>query len=277
MRPGHGTLRETFRENGFVQIDRFLNPRETDEMESNLARFIGDIVPRLSGEEAMYQVPGQPETLKQINCLGIDPFFSALLFGDKIKSLAECLLEQRVIPQSISFFNKPPGTGTATPSHQDGYYFCLVPNEALTVWIALDDINDENGTMHYWKGSHKRGVLAHTESRVLGFSQGLANAPPDVGEETVCDVKRGGCLIHHSLMIHAAGSNTSQRSRRAVGLVYYGESARVDTDAQKRYQESVARQRCNNGCRAQLALTASGNGRDSESILSNPTRESATT
>jgi phytanoyl-CoA hydroxylase len=237
-------LREIFQRDGFVQIDGFLDPGEADEVEHNVARFIRDNVPTLSKNAAIYQVYGQPETLKQVTCLEIDAFFSGLLFSTKIQGTAEALLGERVVPQSIQFFNKPPRTGMATPPHQDGYYFCLVPNEAITVWIALDDINSENGALHYWKGSHKKGVLDHTASYVLGFSQGLANSPEKGLEgETVCHVKRGGCLIHHSLMVHAACPNTSERSRRALGLVYYGESARLDAEAYRRYQESVMEQR----------------------------------
>jgi phytanoyl-CoA hydroxylase len=230
-----------FRKDGFVHIERFLEPRQSDEMEANLARFTRDVVPSLSKSDAMYQSYGEPETLKQITRLEIDPFFASLLSGSRVQTLAETLLQQRVIPQSIQFFNKPPRIGTATPPHQDGYYFCLVPNEALTVWIALDDIDRENGALHYWKGSHKRGVLQHSASHVLGFSQGLTEQT-DLGEETICSVKRGDCLIHHSLMVHAAGPNPSQRSRRAVGLTYYSECARIDAAAQSRYQESVLSQ-----------------------------------
>lgn len=245
MKTDYGMLENIFLRDGFVHIERFLEPGEVDEIEANLARFMRDVIPT-SSEKAMYQTDGKPETLKQISNLEIDPFFDRV--RSRIQTLAETLLQQKVIPQEIQFFNKPPRIGTATPPHQDGYYFCLVPNEALTVWIALDDIDDENGALHYWKGSQKWGVLDHSESHVLGFSQGLTEAPTtDLGEETICRVKRGGCLVHHSLMVHAAGPNPSQRSRRAVGIVYYSEAARVDAASQRRYQESVLRQRSRAG------------------------------
>jgi len=97
--------------------------------------------------------------------------------------------------------------------------------------------------IHYWIGSHRKGVLAHNASHVLGFSQGLGPGEQDSwGEETVCCVKQGDCLIHHSVMIHSAGPNLSPRMRRALGLVYFAERAEVDPAAQRRYQESVAMQ-----------------------------------
>jgi len=237
-------LREIFRRDGFVHIDGFLSEGEVDEIDINLNRFIREVVPTLPNNTAMYQVSGQPKTLKQVANLENDAFFSRLFLSSKVRGTAEALLGQKAVPQEIQFFNKPPHIGSATPPHQDGYYFCLVPNEAATVWIALDDIDSENGALHYWKGSHKKGVLDHTASYVLGFSQGLGNSSREGLEgETICHVKRGDCLIHHSLMVHAAGPNISSRSRRALGLVYYGESAQLDPEARRRYRESVAEQR----------------------------------
>lgn len=243
MNNNGGRLRNDFRTEGFIQVEHLLDSRKADEVEANLVRFIREIVPTLPKNEAMFQDYGKPETLKQITRLEIDPFFAGLLAGSQVRELAETLLEENVIPQSIQFFNKPPFIGPATPPHQDGYYFCLVPNEALTVWIALDDVNEENGVLHYWKGSHKKGVLPHGASRVLGFSQGLnVESMKNVGTETICSAKRGDCLIHHSLTVHSAGPNRSARTRRALGLVYYAESAKVDPEALRRYQDSVQAQ-----------------------------------
>src|SRR5690348_13616274 len=194
-----GRLRNDFRRDGFIRVEHLLDPRKVGEVEANLARFIREVVPTLPKNEAMFQDYEKPETLKQITRLEIDPFFAGILATSQVRELAETLLEENVIPQSIQFFTKPPFIGTATPPHQDGYYFCLIPNEALTAWIALDDTNEENGVLHYWKGSHKKGVLPHGASQVLGFSQGLNVASlKDLGTETICSAKRGDCLIHHS-------------------------------------------------------------------------------
>ena len=243
MTEDFGALGAAFRKDGFVHVERFLDPGESQELEANLASFILKIVPTLPKAEAMYEDYGAPESLKYIGHLGITPYFAAFLKNSKVRELAGALLNEAVIPESISFFNKPARRGSPTPPHQDGFYFCLVPNAALTVWIALDDVDEENGAIHYWKRSHLGGVLPHNASHVLGFSQGLAsNSQASWGEETVCRVKRGDCLIHHSLMVHSAGPNPSHRTRRAIGLVYYGESAKTDPEAERRYQESVLEQ-----------------------------------
>ncbi len=242
-------LLETFERDGFVYIPGFMTRREMQGLEANLARFIQEIVPALPKTEAMYEDCSRPETLKQIGNLQLyDPFFAELLSSPKIIGLAEALLRDTVIPDHVQYFSKPPGIGKATPPHQDGFYFCFVPNEALTVWIALDDIGDENGPLHYVKGSHKRGVLRHAATYALGFSQGLQEGrKTELGEEVTCRVQRGDGLVHHSLMIHSAGANPSRRQRRAISFVYHAQRAKLDEEAIRHYQESLLAQRREQG------------------------------
>jgi phytanoyl-CoA hydroxylase len=238
-------MKEVFDRDGFILIEGLLNQQDVNEIETNVERFIGAVVPKLSKADAMYEDYAKPETLKQTGDMNQrDPYFADLLSNPKIVGLAQALLRDEVIPKNVQFFSKPPGVGKATPPHQDGYYFCLEPNEALTVWIALDDIDDENGALHYVKGSHKKGVLPHGASHVLGFSQGLIEGRvTEIGQEVTCRVKRGDCLVHHSLTIHSAGANPSKRPRRAIGMVYFANRAKVDPEAMRRYQESLEAQR----------------------------------
>jgi phytanoyl-CoA hydroxylase len=44
----------------------------------------------------------------------------------------------------------------------------------------------------------------------------------------------GDLLVHHSLTIHRANTNTSQSSRKAIGFIYYQADVEVD---ERRYQD----------------------------------------
>ena len=44
---------------------------------------------------------------------------------------------------NLQYFNKSPGANKPTPPHQDGYYFMITPCEAVTMWLALDEVDDE--------------------------------------------------------------------------------------------------------------------------------------
>ena len=54
---------------------------------------------------------------------------------------------EEVRVEDPQWFNKPPGTNNVTPPHQDNYYFCLAPSNVVTVWMALDDVDAENGCL----------------------------------------------------------------------------------------------------------------------------------
>ncbi len=245
------THREAFERDGFVHLPGFMNAQEMDEIERQVVRFIEEDVPKLSKADAMYEDYERPESLKQVNMHEAEvAYFIDLSQSEKMLGLAEMLLGEAAEPQSQELFIKPPGMGTPTPPHQDGFYFCLKPNQALTLWLALDDMDSENGTLHYVAGSHKMGVLGHKASNVLGFSQGLTEADlAEYGREVACQMRRGDLLVHHSLTIHRAEGNPSARLRRALAMVYYAKSARRDEEAYKRYRASVENQQEEMGVR----------------------------
>jgi hypothetical protein len=70
----------------------------------------------------------------------------------------------------VHFRTQPNPHGTA----QDGFYFHIKPNKAVTMWMALDAADEENGCLVYTTGSHKTGIRPHQASGVLGFSQKCA-------------------------------------------------------------------------------------------------------
>ena len=106
--------------------------------------------------------------------MGRDSFFDAYRDHPRWRQVAEALLGEPVGAEEPEWFNKPPGTVHVTPPHQDNYYFCLTPPHVLTIWLALDDVDAENGCLRYVAGSHTRGFRPHNRSNVLGFSQGIS-------------------------------------------------------------------------------------------------------
>ena len=97
------------------------------------------------------------------------------MYKRQIREVAEIVLREKAEPKNLQFFNKPPGIGKPTPPHQDGYYFMLKKHNAVTCWLALEKVDEENGCIHYVKGSHKSEYRPHGRSNVLGFSQGITD------------------------------------------------------------------------------------------------------
>lgn len=232
-----------FKDDGFIAVPRFCNPSELSSIESALTHFIDDRIAHLPTEDVFYEDKAQPESLKQIQRMHEhDEFFGSFMESSP-KRLAEELLGEPVVGKNLQYFNKPPGIGQATPAHQDGYYFMLEPCRALTMWMALDPVDEENGCVRYIRGSHLDGMRPHGRTQTLGFSQGIIDfgREKDLRDEVPCPANPGDLLAHHALTIHRADANLSRtRSRRALGFIFYGESAREDKVAHEAYQKNLA-------------------------------------
>lgn len=235
-----------FDQDGFVVIRDFLDDTEFRDLEAGLDRFMRNIAPTVGGAHVMYEDPGDPASIKQADCVQLEPALDQVRTKSRVRDLAEFLIGPAE-PQQGEYFNKPPQNNKPTPPHQDGFYFCLAPNVACTVWIPLDVVDQDNGALTYVRGSHRLGVLPHRVTSVLGFSQGLVPDPAALGEPVLCPAKPRDVLVHHSLTIHSAGQNRSQRQRRSIGYVYYSSAAKRDEAAHARYQAALKSQRESKG------------------------------
>ena len=236
----------SFQRDGYIALEGFLTAAELEETREAVARLISEKAPRLPREQVFYEELGRAGTLKQIQqVFNHDPFFARLMFESRFLQLAEVLLRGGVVAKNMQYFNKPPRIGKATPPHQDGYYFMLDPCEAATMWLALEEVDEENGCVRYVRGSHLRGMRPHGRTRTLGFSQGVTDygTPQDLAHEVAFPAKAGDLLVHNAMTIHRAdGNRSATRTRQALGFIYYSERAREDTAAHAAYQEKLARE-----------------------------------
>jgi len=199
-------------------------------------------VPALPADESFHEITGQPETLKYAKNLNAhDPWFGGMFASAGVVQLAELLLGGPVVGQNLSLFNKPPRVGDQTPPHQDGYYFKLDPMEAITLWLAVDVVDAENGCVRYIPGSHRGPMRPHQRSNTLGFSQSITDfgTAEDRAREVAIEAAPGDLLAHHWLTVHRADPNRSARTRRAIGMVFNSARAKPDQNAIDAYQKRL--------------------------------------
>ncbi len=241
------SLKSSFDKEGYVYIPGFLSPEEIEVLNDNLRRFIREVKPAMSPNHYFYEDKNDVATLKQMQDLEkYDSYFKAMAVNSRFETIAKTLLGEDVICKTVEYFNKPPRIGKSTPPHQDGYYFMLNPQQALTMWLALEKVDEENGCVKYVRGSHLNGMRAHGRSSTLGFSQHIVDfgTEDDLKNEMAFPANPGDLLVHHALTIHRAGPNTTaDRTRKALGLIYWGESAKEDKEAKEKYMQRLAEER----------------------------------
>ena len=126
------------------------------------------------------------------------------------------LIGDDVVAWATHYFCKLPGDGKAVSFHQDASYWGLTPAKTVTVWLALDDTDEENGAMQFLPGSHKAGHIPWKESSEESvLNQQIEDI--SVFEKPFSDnLKAGEFSLHSSLLVH--GSPKNQSSRRRCGL-----------------------------------------------------------
>jgi len=243
------TNKKNFDQDGFVHLPCFLTNLQLVELQKAVERYILEIVPQLNQSEVFFDNPEKPETLKQLQRMEQDPFFANYSRHSHWNKTASEFLGEPVEVLGVEYFNKPPKTKHKTPPHQDNHYFCLAPPQVLTIWVALDYIDDENGCIHYVRGSHRLPVRQHRLSSTLGFSQCIPDySQSDMDSESKFTCQPGDAVIHHGNTIHRAGPNlTKNRQRRALAMVFRGKSASRDYQRFNTYLESSNQQQASFG------------------------------
>lgn len=153
-----------------------------------------------------------------------------ILTNSKIIDHVADLLGDDVIGWGSHFFCKMPGDGKAVAWHQDASYWPLSPSKAVTVWLAIDDADLENGCMKFIAGSQHSGHLTYREASAEDHSvlgQTVEN-PEQYGTIVIDDLKAGQASIHNDLLLHGSDANNSSRRRCGLTLRYAAAEVRAD-------------------------------------------------
>ncbi len=238
-------MKQAYDHDGFVVTRGFFGESEVRDLQAQLDRYVQDVVPRLPPMDAFFDDKPTKHHIRMLSRMEQhDAYFKQLLLTGTLPTIAAELCGSDVVPQDAAFFNKLPIVGDETPPHQDGFYFHLEPCLALTLWVALDEVDKNNGCIYYVRGSHRRGMRQHNRTNVLGFSQGIVDygTAEDICDEVAASVSPGDVIIHNAMTIHRADKNTSPRPRRALGFVYFSATATIDRESSDQYQQQLASQ-----------------------------------
>jgi hypothetical protein len=139
---------------------------------------------------------------------------------------------------------KPPGAPPLT-FHRDSPYFMFDNPHVVTVWVALDDMDDEAiGPLQYVKGSHKWGdgrvgsanqfFDAHGGTHLVETAAQRSGHSGPLEFESLAGLLAGGISIHDGRTWHGSGPNqTKNRARRGLGLHFVPANVRFTAAAKK--------------------------------------------
>ncbi len=120
---------------------------------------------------------------------------------------------------------KEPKVGGAWEWHQDyGYWYkneFLMPDEMMSVMVAITDANKGNGCLQVIKGSHKMGRIEHGfAGEQVGASQHYVDLALKTMELVYVEINAGDALFFHSNLLHRSEANLSDKPRWSLISVY---------------------------------------------------------
>jgi non-haem Fe2+, alpha-ketoglutarate-dependent halogenase len=134
-----------------------------------------------------------------------------------------------IICWATHYFCKLPGDDMGVAWHQDCSYWALTPSKTVTVWLAIDDADRENGCMRVIPGSHLRGHIAFRESdeQEKNVLTQTIHEAEKLGSPVDVALKAGQFSLHSDLLVHGSLPNRSQRRRCGLTLRYCSPDVRT--------------------------------------------------
>ncbi|MBN8216101.1 MAG: phytanoyl-CoA dioxygenase family protein [Spirochaetes bacterium] len=196
---------ERYRREGWVKVDRpIFAPEKFRRLKEHFEAKLAALPP---GE--------RPE--------GMDvPHFTDLalfewLLAPELLDLVEPLIGPDIALFSSHFICKPRGNGKRVPWHEDSAYWrgMIYPAEVVTVWLAIDPSNLENGCMQVIPGTHRNGYSDYdpVDPAKNVFATEVRAAQMDASKRVPVELEANQASLHDGRIIHGSDANTSDKRR----------------------------------------------------------------
>lgn len=163
-------------------------------------------------------------------------FLKSIGEDKKLKGILKLLLQKEaVLFQSINFLK-----GSEQKTHSDSIHMSSFPlGNLVAIWVALEDIDETNGALHYYEGSHHLPYYMNTafgnEGTKLMLGKKSYYDYENMLEEkikehkltkTVFKAKKGDIFIWHANLLHGGEPHIDKsKSRKSMVFHYFGEGA----------------------------------------------------
>ena len=205
-----------YNEEGYVLLGRILSDEQLEKLRANEA----DFRQRKGVDES------QPKTHFFSQMHRYSPAIREVITtGPQVEALPQLLATPNVVFRYDQFVTKMPDRGSEKsefPWHQDEGYAQINPPGGVTVWVALDDCDLENGCIWVVPRSHEKGLLPHQQSGETGFLTLEIE-----GDGTAAPMKAGEAIAFSGLTLHRSKYNRTEQARRAFFMTYTDASATI--------------------------------------------------
>jgi ectoine hydroxylase-related dioxygenase (phytanoyl-CoA dioxygenase family) len=205
-----------FDENGFIKLEGVFSPDE-------IAAVIAAIDPleaaheRFASEQhgGQYRLTSVGAITFTAHIVSKSPVLMAFAAHPAIKDICHDLVGDDVRLYWDQSVYKKTSKPQEFPWHQDNGYTYIEPQQYLTIWCPLVDVDEENGCPWIAPGLHHMGTLAHWATPIgLKCLETAPGAVPVPG-------KAGDAIVFSSLAPHRTGPNLKKDTVRKAYILQY--------------------------------------------------------
>lgn len=187
-------------------------------------------------DQALEQVkPLYGNDLRKQDAWQTVPAVRQIATAPKVIEMLRLLYQREPIPfQTLNF-----PVGTQQRTHSDAIHFNSIPQRFMCgVWVALEDVRDDNGPLHYYPGSHKlpfydlvdmglKGSEAKTVEDVYGktyraYEERLGEIIQAQGlKKATLNMPKGKAIIWSSNLLHGGEKILTPGSTRHSQVTHY--------------------------------------------------------
>lgn len=210
--------------NGYVFLSTFFSEGQVDRVNADLTELVqSDKADWRYGKKIMF-AHKQVESIKD------------LAENGPLKQILQMLLGQELhLFQSINFLQ-----GSEQKTHSDSIHMSTYPKgNLIAAWVALEDIETDQGPLHYFPGSHLLPYITNEDYDHGGSGLFLGTRPYDFYEaeiakgvavkglkKEVFKAKKGDVFIWHANLLHGGEPHYNKElSRKSMVFHYFAAEA----------------------------------------------------
>lgn len=220
------TQREQFREEGYFVLEGVMPDDFLELLRGQCQHFIDEMDARMDAEGTdVLGINHRGQRYFVANCFKQQPRLREFLFSEMMADICRATLGDDAYLFWEQYVVKGAEAGMKFSWHQDsGYVGYPEHRPYLTCWCALDDMSEENGTVHIMPFS-RIGIRTWVHHiREEGSNDKVGYFGDDPGVPLV--VPAGSIACFTSVNFHSSGVNRTDRMRRVYLAQYSAEPIR---------------------------------------------------
>lgn len=205
---------------GYAILERFFSEKEADAVNKEIEALLASGKAEMGYGKKIMFANKKSALIKDITR------------NKELTAILSFILGKKVVPfQTINFL-----TGSEQRAHSDSIHMTTYPlGYLVAVWIALEDIDDDCGPLHYYPGSHKLAYVLNSDYErggnklTVGAENNYLNYEEKIDEiikerkleKKIFRAKKGDILVWHANLVHGGDPIKREGSTRKSMVIHY--------------------------------------------------------